>query len=303
MSVRSVGCSNSVLRVTTTPDSQPDRDANVDHLRRLNAHVPVPVYMRQMWARRAFAVQMPLEEVRASHQNTLLGNVWHLFNPLLSVAVYYFVFGVFLSARGGIDNYILWLMIGVFAFGLTQRSVLAGATSITTSAGLMRSIRFPRALLPLSVVIGRLLTFGFELSVLAAVAVLTGEGVTMRWLALPLVIIVHSCLNLGGAFVAARLNDSFQDVQQLIPFLFRLLMYVSGVMFPIREYVNTESNPFISAFVEWNPIYAVLELYRAVFLGSQVDWTITSHLLLFASVLMVLGFRFFRARELEYGRS
>ena len=48
--------------------------------------------------------------------------------------------------------------------------------------------------------------------------------------------LLHSGLNLGGAFIAARLNDSFRDVQQIIPFFFRLLMYLSGVMFPFEPF-------------------------------------------------------------------
>jgi teichoic acid transport system permease protein len=295
---------NIVVPVDTTPaSSSAGSDAAAGNLRPLNAVVPVPVYLRQMWERRAFALQMPMEEVRTSHQNTLLGNVWHLFNPMLSVAVYYLVFGIFLGARGGIENYVLWLMIGVFTFQLTQRSVLAGATSIAANGGLMRSMRFPRALIPLSTVVGRLLTFGFELSVLACVAVATGEGIHARWLALPVVMFVHSTLNLGGAYVAARLNDSYRDVQQLIPFLFRLLMYISGVMFPIRKYLGDDLNPWLRRLIEWNPLFAILELYRAVFLGTPVDWRITLNLVVFASVVLVLGFRFFRAHELEYGRA
>lgn len=256
-----------------------------------------------MWGRRAFAVAMPMEEVRSSHQNTLLGNVWHLVNPLLSVGVYFLVFGLFLNARGGIENYVLWLMVGVFTFGLTSRSVLAGATSITDSLGLMRSMRFPRALLPLSIVIGRLLTFGFELLVLGLVAIATGEGVSARWLVLPLVIVLHTTFNLGGAFVAARLNDSYRDIQQLIPFVFRLLMYVSGVMFPIRYYLGDDVNPWIERFVAWNPMVALLDLYRAAFLGSPVDWDSTLRLVLVSLGLLFFGFRYFRAHELDYGRA
>ncbi len=86
-----------------------------------------------------------------SQQDTLLGNLWHLGNPLLSVAVYYLIFGVVLGVTRGIDNYILWLSIGVFAFGLTTSTVLGGATSIASNKGLIRSIRFPRALLTVSV--------------------------------------------------------------------------------------------------------------------------------------------------------
>src|SRR5690606_21538846 len=123
--------------------------------------------------------------------------------------VYYLIFGVILDARGGVDNYVVWLMIGVFAFRFTNNCVLGGATSISNNQGLMRSIRFPRALLPISLVLSKVITFAFEIIVLAVVSLLTGESLSLRWLALPVLLVAHSLFNLGGAFIAARLNDSF----------------------------------------------------------------------------------------------
>jgi teichoic acid transport system permease protein len=273
-------------------------------LRPLSVDVPTRQYLADMWARRDFVIALPVEELRATHQNTLLGNVWHLGNPLLSVAVYYLVFGVVLQVDRGVDNYILWLMVGVFAFGLTQRTVLGGATAISSNQGLMRSIRFPRALLPVSEMISRLLTFGFELTVIAGVALLTGEGVSRRWIALPLVLAVHSAFNLGGAFIAARLNDAFRDVQQIIPFIFRLLTYVSGVIFPLDRFLSEATeHRLIRAFVEHNPLVKLLDLYRWVFLGLPLELTDVVWTVAVAAIVLVAGFTFFRAAEWRYGRA
>lgn len=273
-------------------------------LRPLDAYRSLREYLRQMWARRDFVVAMPMEEVRATHQNTLLGNVWHLGNPMLSVAVYYLVFGVILDANRGVDNYILWLTVGVFAFGLTQRTVLGGATSIAANQGLMRAIRFPRALLPVSVVISRLLTFMFELCVLALITLGTGEGVSWRWLALPAVLALHSALNLGGAFFAARLNDAFRDVQQIIPFLFRLLIYVSGVMFPLEAYLHNDDTPeLVRRLINLNPLVVIIETYRWVFLGTAVEVDHLLQTILVSLGVLVAGFFFFRGAEHRYGRA
>jgi teichoic acid transport system permease protein len=272
-------------------------------LRRLDTQLPTGRYLADMWARRDFVVAMPMEELRAAHQDTLLGNVWHLGNPLLTTAVYYFVFGVMLGVDRGVDNFILWLMVGVFAFGLTSRSVTGGATSISSNQGLMRAIRFPRALLPVSVVISRLLTFGFQLAVIGVVALGTGEGVSRRWLVLPLVVVVHTALNLGGAFIAARLNDSFRDVQQIIPFVFRLLIYVSGVMFPLEaRLVSADVPSVVVRVVSLNPLVPILNMYRWVFLGNPVALGDVVYATAFAGVVLAFGFWFFRAAELRYGR-
>ena len=146
-----------------------------------------------------------------------------------------------------------------------------------------------------------LLTYGFEVTVVAGVALLTGEGVSSRWLALPAVVLLHTSFNLGGAFITARLNDSVRDVQQIIPFVMRLGMYASGVMFPIRE--RAESAPeWIQVAIEWNPFAAILDLYRWVFLGSTVTSTEILRLSAISIVLLLVGFRFFIGAESRYGR-
>ncbi len=273
-------------------------------LRPLNTVMPARQYLAAMWSRRDFAVALPLEEVRSTHQDTLLGNLWHLANPMLSVAVYYLVFGVMLDVSRGIDNYILFLMVGVFTFNLTSRSVLGGATAISNNQGLMRSIRFPRALLPFSVVLSKLFTFGFELAVLAVVAVATGEGIALRWLLLPAIVLLHSGLNLGGAFIAARLNDSFRDVQQLIPFFFRLLMYLSGVMFPLETFLTSDrAGSLLPTLIRLNPLIGIIDMYRYVFLGLPVyDGDLIKGVAGAVGVL-IFGFWYFRSAESRYGRA
>jgi teichoic acid transport system permease protein len=273
-------------------------------LRPLSVVMPTRDYLAAMWSRRDFAVAMPLEEMRTTHQDTLLGNLWHLANPMLSVGVYYLVFGKMLNVSRGIDNYILFLMIGVFAFQLTSRSVLGGATSISANQGLMRAIRFPRALLPLAVILQRLYSFGFELAVLAVVAVATGEGIALRWLLLPGIVLLHSGLNLGGAFISARLNDSFRDIQQIIPFLFRLLMYLSGVMFPLENFLTEDRvGSVLPTIIRLNPLIGIIDMYRYVFLGMPAYDGDLFKGLTGSVVILLFGFWYFRTAEARYGRA
>lgn len=284
-----------------TAVASPDSDAN---LIALHARLPLVPYLRSMWRRRDFAVALPVEELRASHQNTLLGNVWHLANPMLMVGVYYLVFAVVLDVHRRTDNYVLWMMIGVFTFGLTNKCVTGGATSIAKNQGLMRAIRFPRALLPVSVLVSKLLTFGFEISVLIVVALVTGEPVTLRWLALPLVVLTHSAFNLGGAFVAARLNDSYRDVEQIIPFVFRLLTYVSGVMIPLDPFLSGEQGTaVVREAIRLNPLYSMINLYRWSIMGLPMSVGEAIRVVVIAVAALALGFAFFRAAETRYGRA
>lgn len=270
----------------------------------VNAVLSTREYLAAMWNRREFAIEVPLQQLRATHQTTLLGNVWHLGNPLLFVAVYYLIFGVIFEVNRGVDHFLLWLTMGVFAFQLTSKTVLGGANAITNNTGLIRAIKFPRALLPVSVVISQLLSFGIEIGLLIAMVLLGGVGVSKRWLLLPLVLIAHTALNLGGALIAARLNDTFKDIQQIIPFVFRLLMYLSGVMFPLERILSgLDGRPWLVTVFSLNPLARIIDLYRWVLLGT----TFTGGYLIAAAAIPFLvlwfGFRYFKAVEWRYGRA
>lgn len=270
----------------------------------INAQLGTRDYLRSMWDLREFAVEVPLEEMRSQHKTTLLGNVWHLGNPLLTIAVYFLVFGALLGSGNRPEPFLLWLTIGVFAFRQTQSSVLGGAKSLVSNAGLMKAMKFPRALLPVSVVISNLLTFSVELLVLAVIVELYGLGVSRRWLLLPVVLVVHAALNLGLGFVAARLNDNFRDVEQIIPFLFRLAQYLSGVMVPLDRLISREEAPAIAKLVlALNPMAAVIEAYRWIFIGQPLPVVNLLRTGLLSAAVLWFGFRYFRAAEWRYGRT
>ena len=270
-------------------------------LRPVAAQEPLFTYLRQMWQRRDFATALPMEEVRARHQDTLLGNLWHITNPLLTVLVYYVIFGVILSGSRGVDHYLLWLTIGVFAYNLTSKTVLSGAGAITSNEGLIRAVKFPRALLPVSVTFSHIITCWFELGMLAGLAIVMGLYPNPRWLAIPFFLAIQTGFNLGFAMIVARLNDGFRDVAQIVPFLFRLGVYASGVMFPLDKIADRVQGPLL-LLVELNPFASYLNLYRWSFLGLPLSVKQFGVAVGWSVLALVWGFRFFRRAELRYGR-
>lgn len=276
-------------------------DTTSPPLRPVAAQEPLRVYLRQMWDRRDFALSLPMEEVRARHQDTLLGNLWHIGNPLLSVAVYYVIFGVILNTSRGIPNFLLWLTVGVFTYNLSSKTVLAGAQAITSNEGLIRAVKFPRALLPVSVVFSHIITFGFELGMLCTLSVLMGVYPGPRWLAIPVFVALQSVFNLGLTLIVARLNDGFRDVAQIVPFLFRLGIYASGVLFPFDRITDRLDGP-LGTLIALNPFYNFMALYRWAFVGTEATKLNLLVATLWAVLALAWGFRFFRRAELRFGR-
>ena len=128
-------------------------------------------------------------------------------------------------------------------------------------------------------------------------------GLSRRLLLLPVIVVIHTAFNLGGAFIAARLNEAFRDIQQIIPFLFRLLQYLSGVMFPIQNYLGDKITGVGATVISLNPVMRIIDLYRWAFLGTSFDMGATVKTALISVGILWFGFRYFRAAEWRYGRA
>jgi len=259
-------------------------------------------YVRKCWDRRHFITEYARARAQAANAESRFGQFWELLNPLFNVAVYYLVFGVILGTRGSVSNYLAFLVIGVFTFTYTQTAVMRGAKSITGNLGIIRAFPFPRAVMPLAGVVERFRALGISMLVCMVIVLLTGEPVTWAWLLLIPAVLLQSMFNLGLAMVVARLTARVRDVAQLLPFLLRTWMYLSGVMYPIAAFVEGRG-PVVEFLALANPLAVYIEVTRDALLVSyevpQVVWALAVG---WAVVTLVLGFVYFWKAEERYGR-
>jgi len=255
-------------------------------------------YLQRLWACREYMFHVPRHELRAQNMNTVLGNLWHLLNPILGIAIYYLVFGVLLEVTKGVDNFIGFLAVGVFVFRYTQKSTMAGAKSLIQNEGLMRSISFPRAMVPITAVVTEAMAFVPGVFVFLAVALLTGEPLRLTWLAVIPLFAAQFVFNVGLGLVAARANHSYRDVENLLPFLFRLLFYGSGVIFSVYAYLEHEALRWLFIL---NPVFDYLALYRWAVLGMDILWAEAVAAAVWTLVMLLGGIVWFRRGEAGYG--
>lgn len=264
-------------------------------------------YVAQLWDRRQFASAMATGKLRAEHMDTALGNVWHLLNPVLLIGVYYLVFGVILGVDRGVDNFIAFLAIGVLSYQWAQKSITAGAKSITDNEGLIRSLQFPRALLPIGVLIKETIAFLPGVVLMLVVVLATREGISPNWLLIVPAFLIQVTFNLGAGLLLARVADRFRDTVNLLPFFFRLVFYGSGVIYAVdtRFLEVFQDNPWAVQVFVFNPIYAQLSLWREALMTSQDIQFIERMWVtapVWALVMLLVGLLVFRGGEKEYGR-
>ncbi|MCK0116288.1 ABC transporter permease [Isoptericola sp. S6320L] len=272
-------------------------------LKQVGARPPIRQYIGQLWSRRHFLWAEARAKVTSGTRETVLGQAWMIINPILNGLAYYLIFGLILDTSRGIDNFLGYLVIGVFLFQFTTQCVTGGAKSIQSGRNLIRAFTFPRASLPISVVLRGLLNLAPTIAAMLLLIVLLPEDETWTTAALlfPLVLALQTLLATGITLLFARLTTVLPDLSQLISVGMRLWLYASAVFFSIDRF---EQYPWITGLMEANPMYMVLDAARDCLLYATVPDVATWVGLASWSVgALVVGFLFFWQGEESYGRA
>jgi teichoic acid transport system permease protein len=227
---------------------------------------PVFSYLRSLWQRRHFILAFATARNIAMYTEARLGQLWQILTPLLNAGVYYLIFGVLLELNRGIPNYLDFVITGVFVFNFTQRSFITTSTVVTENLHLIRALRFPRAALPLGYVMIELEQMMLSLLVLAVILLSTGEGITWYWLLAIPVLLMQTLFNIGCGLASARLGSNVNDFSQLLPFLMRTWLYVSGVLFEIS---TLDINHRLASILQLNPAAIYITLMRQALMVTQ----------------------------------
>src|SRR5712692_12087552 len=173
-------------------------------------------------------------DVQAKYRGSLLGVAWTLANPVLLMAVYLLVFSVLWHTPFGTEgHFALFLLVGLAAWIFFATSVQSASRSMLDNANLIKKTRFPRQLVPLSIVAAHLVSYAVMLALLLALdfALLPRARAT-EWLAIPLAAL-FVCLVGGLALAAASLNVVFRDVEHLLAALLLPWFFVTPVIYPL----------------------------------------------------------------------
>ena len=297
-------------------DTPPPTQAPADDLKALaarhgltvsGARPSLPEYIRQLWARRHFITAFATAKLTAQYSQAKLGQVWQVMTPLLNAAVYYFIFGVLLGTKRGVPDYIPFLVTGVFVWTFTQSSIQVGTRAISGNLGLVRALHFPRAALPISFCLQQLQQLLFSMAALVVILLCFGVPVSASWLLVIPALVLQFTFNAGMAIIMARMGAKTPDIAQLMPFILRTWMYVSGVMWSNDKLTAKDHLPhLVTVALETNPAAVYIDLMRFALIDSFHAKQLPPHVWAAATGWALLagigGFIYFWKAEETYGR-
>jgi teichoic acid transport system permease protein len=270
-------------------------------MQRAGARPPLRVYVGQLWDRRHFIASYTRANNEVTYSRNVLGQLWQVITPLLNAGVYYLVFGLLLHTNRGTHNFVAFLVVGIFVFHFIQQSVLRGSKSVANNQGLVRSLHFPRAALPISTTGQTCISLLVSMVVMIPIVLFTGERPAWRWFLLIPDLLLATAFALGAAFVLARIGAHIPDTTALLPFILRTWLYLSGIFYSIEHI--TRHNPSVKLLLQLNPGAEYVELARSALIdGAAVNGHIWAFAAGWAVISLVGGLVFFWRAEETYAR-
>jgi ABC-type polysaccharide/polyol phosphate export permease len=235
-------------------------------------------------------------DLQAKYRGSALGVLWTVANPVLLMGVYLLVFGVVWKSQfSTIDHYALFLLSGLALWTFFGASVQSATRSMLDNANLIRKTRFPRQLVPLSVVFAHLVSFGVMLAlVLVLNFIVLARVRATEWLAIPLSILFVGVV-CGIGLAVASLNVLFRDVEFIVAALLVPLFFLTPILYPLTGEVLSSHHTVVQ-FIHWaNPLSPAIEAVRApLFYGHLPHWSDTLYLAVSCVVALALGAYVFR---------
>lgn len=231
-------------------------------------------------------------DLRAKYKGSVLGLAWSLALPVLLMVVYLVVFSVLWKASAtDVDNYWLFLLCGLPPWVFFSTSLQSSARSLLENANLIRKVRFPRQLVPLSVVATQLVAFAVMLAIVLALSliVLPGSRGT-AWVSVPVAVLVVLFVS-GLSLAAASANAIYRDIEFVVSALLLPLFFLTPVLYRLDSLPGAAAHPWLIDLLHWgNPLTPLVECFRTpLFYGELPSAGDAAYLVAETVLALLLG--------------
>lgn len=250
---------------------------------------------KELWAYRNLLGRLVRRDFLLNYQQTILGPVWILFQPILTLVTYVLVFDKLVGIDTGAIPPVLFYLSGIVLWSFFSDSFIGTAFTFRENAQVFSKVYFPRLVVPLSVLSTHFFRFLLQLALLLVVTlwywIVEDVPVTVNsWLFfLPVSILLIGCVGLSLGLIFSVLTAKYRDLINLVHLGVRMLMFLTPVIYPLNI---VPAN--IRWLVLWNPLTPLFEVSRYGLLG-QGTFTIwyLFYSILVTSVMLMVSFMIF----------
>ena len=250
---------------------------------------------KELWRYRDMFVLFVQRNFRTAYKQTILGPLWFLLTPVLSVIVYVTVFGGIANIPTDGVPPILFYLLGISVWGYFASCLSATSNSFVSNADIFGKVYFPRIIMPLVAVTTNLLSFAIQLAIFAffyIYYVATGTELTIHWqiVLFPVLIILVALMAVGFGMIFSSMTTKYRDLQIMLNKVISLWVYITPVIYPL----SMVTNPKLHLAMSLNPVTPVMEAMKFSLLGAgQFSWLWLAYSAGFTLLLLIFGLMLF----------
>lgn len=234
--------------------------------------------------------------LRARYQQSILGGLWAILQPLATVIIFTVVFSFVLKVDTGNTPYIVFSYTAMVPWLLFSSSITDMVESIVSNMNLVSKIFFPREILVISTLLARIVDFIIAYILLIILIFIYRVPVNLfLWLFLPVILLIQITLSLGIGLFASALNVFYRDIKHVFTLIMQLWLYASPIIYPISFVPDKWKKIYML-----NPMVGIIEAYRSV----MIYRTFPDISLLFSALIAIAvffaGYLFFKRVEVQF---
>lgn len=229
-------------------------------------------------------------ELRVKYKGSVLGLAWTLVLPLVLVGVYTLVFSTLLRTTS-VDHFPLFVVSGLLTWVFFQTSVQSSCASLLGQASLVKQVRFPRQLLPLSVVATNVVTFVVMLAIVLPLNLaIIPETRETFWAVFPLALVLIAFVG-GLSLVVACANVLYRDIEHLVATILLPWFFLTPVFYTFESIpAVSEHETLVDVLRFANPVTPILTAIRdPLFFGQLPSWVDVVYSVAAAAISLGLG--------------
>jgi len=200
---------------------------------------------------------LAVTDFKLKYYGSVLGYVWTLARPFLFFGVIYFVFTEIVGLDKNVPNYGVYILFALVLFQFFGEVTGNCLGSLVARESMLRKMRFPRLVIPLSVVLTALFNLGMTLIAVFIFAIASGVTPTWGWLELPVIIVLLTIFATGCGLVLSALFVRYRDVQPIWDVTSQVLFYASPILYVATMVPESYQRAYLA-----NPISALLTQMR-----------------------------------------
>lgn len=251
--------------------------------------------IKELYTYREMIASLIRRDLRGKYKASVLGFLWTFLNPILQLIVYTFVFSVIM--RAGIENFYIYLFIGLVPWSFFSGSVAGGANAVVSQENLIKKIYFPRLVLPISYVTSAFVNMLLVFVVIFAVLFFSGHGISLVAVCyLPLIFLVEYILALGLCMLTSALTVYFRDLEYLLNIAMMAMMYLTPVMYTLE--MVPENLRFLYYL---NPMTAIIEAFHEILYYKMIPRVSTlTNAIIGGVICLVIGTLVFEKMQKKF---